>query len=223
MIKRHLVSLFFEFQEGRSDKAAKLHSVTRSERQELAATKLINVDEIVASVSGGDYWAETGEAGRWVRVHTHPRTAPFAPWKVPGGPGWRTRLVPERSTRGVDSQGQQFRVDDLWDTPNRSMRPMTPWTGRTICLVDNVHSDRWETDQRRQRIEVANLNESQSEKDIDLFKEGAHSTKPRWSALSGIKIPNLTHTQIPLRSQQSSISEQLSRSYTTPCRRELRR
>ena len=55
MIKRHLDSLFFEFKEGRSDKVAKLHSVTRSQRQELAAARLINVDERFASVSGGDY------------------------------------------------------------------------------------------------------------------------------------------------------------------------
>ena len=157
--------MFVEFKEGRPEKAAKLHSVTRPERQESAAAKLVNVDDSFASVSGADFWAERGEAGRWVRVHTHPRTAPFAPWKVPGGPGRKTRLVPERSTRGVDSQGQKFRVDDLWDTPNRSMLPMTPWTGRTIFLVDKIHSDRWGTDQRRQRIEVANLNESQSEKD----------------------------------------------------------
>ena len=66
MIKRHLDSQFLEFKEGRSDKAAKLHSVTRSDRQELAAAKLINVDESFASVSGGDFWAERGKAGRWV-------------------------------------------------------------------------------------------------------------------------------------------------------------
>ena len=90
MIKRHLDSLFLEFKEGRSEKAAKLHSVTRSERQELAAANIISASESFASVSGGDFWAERGEAGRWVRVHTHSRTAPFAPWKVPGRPGRRT-------------------------------------------------------------------------------------------------------------------------------------
>ena len=49
MIKRHLDSLFLEFKEGRSDKAAKLHSVTRLARQELAASKLVNVDNRFAS------------------------------------------------------------------------------------------------------------------------------------------------------------------------------
>ena len=137
-----------------------------------------------ASVSGGDYWAERGEAGRWVRVHTHPRTSTFLPWKVPGGPGRKTRLTRERSTRGVvNSQGQQFRVDDLWDTPTRSILPMTLCTGRTTFLIDKAHTDRWGTDQRRQRIEAANLRESH-----DMFDEDIYSTKSRWIELSGLTI-----------------------------------
>ena len=66
MIKRHIDSLLLEFKEGRSDKAATLHSVTRLARQELAASKLVNVDNSCASVSGGDFWAERGEFGRRV-------------------------------------------------------------------------------------------------------------------------------------------------------------
>ena len=171
MIKRHLDSLFLEFKEGRSDKAAKLHSVTRLARQELAASKLASVDESFASVSGGDYWAERGESGRWVRVHTHPRTSTFLPWKVPGGPGRKTRLTHERSTRGVDAQGQQFKIDDIWDKPSISTSPMIPWTGRALFVVDKIHTDRWGTDQRRQRVEASNLTNLQSEKEFDLFNE----------------------------------------------------
>ena len=63
MIKRHIESLFLDFKEGRSDKAATLHSATRIARQELAASKLVDVDNSFASVSGGDYWAERGEFG----------------------------------------------------------------------------------------------------------------------------------------------------------------
>ena len=70
------------------------------------------------------------------------------------------------------------------------MLPMTLLTRRTIRLVDKVHTDRWGTDQRRQRIEVANLNESQSEKVFDLFEEGVNSTKSRWTTLSDFEIPN---------------------------------
>ena len=90
MIKRHIASLFLEFVEGRSGKAAKLHSVTRMLRQDSAMAKIQSADESFASVSGGDYWAERGEAGRWVRVHTHPRVSAFLHWKVPGGPGRKT-------------------------------------------------------------------------------------------------------------------------------------
>ena len=113
-------------------------------RQESAVAKLQSADESSASVSGGDYSAERSEAGRWVRVHTHPRISTLLPWKVPGGPGRKTRLIPERSTRGVTSHGQQFRIDDSWERPIQSMTPTIPWTGRTIFLVDKTHTDRWE-------------------------------------------------------------------------------
>ena len=124
MIKRHIESLFLEVTDGRSDKAAKLHSVTRNDRQESAALKLQTIDKSFASVSGGDHWAEKGEAGRWGRVHTHPRTSAFVPWKVPGGPGRRTRLTNERSTRGVNSQERQLKIDDSWGEPTMSSTSM---------------------------------------------------------------------------------------------------
>ena len=173
--------VFKDFTDGRSDKVAKLHSVTRNDRQESAALKLPTVDKSFASVSRGDYWAEKGEAGRWVRIHTHARTSAFLPWRVPGGPGRRTRLTHERSTRGIDSQGRQFRIIDSWDEPTMNSTAMQPWTGGTIFMVDKVHTGRWGTDQRQQRIEAANL---KSEKVFDLLNEEAHSTKFRWAELS---------------------------------------
>ena len=127
------------------------------------------------------YWAEKGEAGRWVGVHTHPSTSALLPWKVPGGPGRRTRFTHERSTRGVDSRGRQFRIDDSWDEPTMNSTAMQPWTGRTIFMVDQVHTDRWGTHQRQQRIEAANV---KSEKVCDLFDEEAHSAKSQWVELS---------------------------------------
>ena len=118
------------------------------------------VDEDVARLAGGDGWAERGEAGRLVRVHTHLRTSSFLSWRVPGGPGRKTRLTHKRSTRGVNSHGRQFRVDDSWDVPTVGSLSTRPWTGRIVFLVDKVHDDSWGTDQRRQRIEVGNLKES---------------------------------------------------------------
>ena len=59
MIKRHFGSLFLEFKEARSDKAATLHSVTRDDRQESARLKLQAVDKSFAIVSGGDFGQRT--------------------------------------------------------------------------------------------------------------------------------------------------------------------
>ena len=151
----------------------------------------------------------------------HPRVSAFLPWKVPGGPGRKTRLTPERSTRGVNSNGQQFRVDDSWERPIQSMIPTTPWTGRTRFLVDKTHTDRWGTDQRRQRVEAANFQDAQSEKESsrhDLFDEEVHSSKSRWLKLSDDKTSDWTYTHIPLRSKQYSVRQLLTRSSTTPCR-----
>ena len=136
------------------------------------------------SVTRLDYWSERGESGRWVRVHTQPRTSPFMPLGIPRGPGRKTRLTPARSTRGIDAKGNQFKMEDVWDNPTNVVPPMMPWTGRILCLVDKAYSDRWGTDQRRQRDEVSNLMNPQSEKGDDLFVEEAHSTKSRWTALS---------------------------------------
>ena len=111
-------------------------------------------------MAGGDYWSERGEAGRWVRIHVTPRTTAFLPWKVPGGPGKKTRLTTERTTRGVDSLGRHFRVDDSWDDLRVGSLSSRPGTGRTVFLVHNFHDDHWGTDQRRQRIEVGNFRES---------------------------------------------------------------
>ena len=62
---------------------------------------------------------------------------------------------------------------------------MQPWTGRTIFIDDNVHTGRWGTDHRRQRIEAANVkSEKVSENMFDLLDEGAHSIKSRWAELS---------------------------------------
>ena len=82
-------------------------------------------------------------------------------------------------------QGQKFHIDDKRNEPNISSTSMTPWTGRTIFLVDENYTDRWGTDQRRQSIEASNLiySQSEKEKEFDLFEEEAHSTKSRWTAL----------------------------------------
>ena len=98
--------LVFECTEGRSEKVAKLHSVTRNDRQESAALKLQAIDKSFASVSRGDYWAEKGEAGRWVRFHTHARTSAF--FAMEGSR--RTRKKNEINPRKIDERDRFTRA-----------------------------------------------------------------------------------------------------------------
>ena len=163
MIKRHVDGLNLEFRSGRSEKAAKLHSLhsaLKKERQATADIKLDRAGVAFSESAGGDYWSERGERGRWVRIHTTPRTVDFLPWKVARGPGRKTRLSSVRSTRGVDVNGHTFEIKDDWTNAQSRNRPR--WTGRTIFLVDRAHTDEWGTDQRRQRDEVANFSEART-------------------------------------------------------------
>ena len=68
--------------------------------------------------------------------------------------------------------------------------------GRTLFLVDKIHTDRWDTNQRRQRVEAANLINSQSEKEFDLYEEEVHSTKSRWTWFSDCNNPNWAHAPL---------------------------
>ena len=139
VIKKHVGNLNLEFRDGRSDKAAKLHSILKGSR-------------------GGDYWAERGEHGRWVRVHVTPRKTIFSPQEAPRGPGRGTRLKSSRVTDGIDSTGRKFVTSDEWNVIGDVPSTSTPWTGKTIFHVDKVHDSRWGTDQRRQRDEIINNN-----------------------------------------------------------------
>ena len=49
MIKRHIEKLCLEFKDGRAEKAAKMHSLTRNSRVEAAQSKLRAIDEGFAS------------------------------------------------------------------------------------------------------------------------------------------------------------------------------
>ena len=90
-----------EFRSGRSDKAAKLHSILKGK-----------VDH--ATGRDCDFWAERGERGRWVRIHNQPRTASFSSDEVPRGPGRKTRLRNSRVVHGVDVAGHHFSTTDDW-------------------------------------------------------------------------------------------------------------
>ena len=63
---KHLNHLNLDICAGRSEQATKLHSVAT-----VAPTQ--NHDQAaIHNVPGGDYWAERGEHGHWVRAHVKP-------------------------------------------------------------------------------------------------------------------------------------------------------
>ena len=112
-----------------------------------------------------DFWAEKGEHGRWVRVHSTPRRAPFDPWDVPNGPGRKTRLQSLRLTKGVFIRGGSFEEKDHWQD-RREEDKKEEWTGSTIFLVDKSYTKDFGTDQRRQRQEAQNLREAKASRTL---------------------------------------------------------
>ena len=158
---KHIKQLKSGFREGRAAKAAKLHSLRRKERLKKAELKEVKAFSHIGGVSGGDYWSEKGELGRWVRVHVAPRQTNFVPMEARNGPRRKTRLMAERQSVGTYVDGTRFRQDDDWTSSgSRGLKSSRQWTGKTIFLVDKKHSSDFGTDQRRQRSEVINRNVS---------------------------------------------------------------
>ena len=48
-------------------------------------------------------------------------------------------------------------MSDEWNDIGGISMASSPWTGKTVFLVDKAHDDRWGTDQRRQRDEIINV------------------------------------------------------------------
>ena len=76
---------------------------------------------------------------------------------------------------GVNTAGKRFTMTDDWSENGTGDVTSTPWTGKTIFLVDKIHDDRWGTDQRRQRDEVSNA---------QVSRASAPVARPRWADLS---------------------------------------
>ena len=60
VILKHLNNLKLDIRAGRSEQAAKLHSVSTSSPTQ------INKQAVARNLPGGDFWAEQGEHGCWV-------------------------------------------------------------------------------------------------------------------------------------------------------------
>ena len=149
VIIRHTGKLNLRHEKGRSDIAAKLHTIGEKKHED--------IDE-------PDFWAERGERGRWVRIHSTSRRALFDPWDAARGPGRKTRLQAVRTTKGTYIGGGGFEQHDRWQGQVRDEEEA--WKGATIFLVDKTYSKDYGTDQRRQRLAAKNKREDQSSRRV---------------------------------------------------------
>ena len=143
ILLKHIKNFNFDIRERRNEQSAKLHSVSTNSP--------INVVEQATgrNLTGGDFWAERGEHGRWVRVHVKPRSSMFYPEEAPRGPGRKTRLKPLRKVQGTFVSGLRFNKENDWTMDNIEDELNENCTGKTIFNVDKHYSPDHGTDQRQ--------------------------------------------------------------------------
>ena len=130
VMSRHLKCMNLTYMIGRAGKAAQLHGVA------VAPPKPGVANVRGSRWTGGDYWSERGETGRWVRVHRLPRRSLFTPINVPGGPGRDTSLLPGRVTAGVDERGMQFTDTSSWCSKEERHTDVGRfWTGVSVFSI----------------------------------------------------------------------------------------
>ena len=143
LIKRHTERMSLEFQEGRAEKAAKLQSIAKAQRQKQAQDSMLSACEKYDSGHRQDKWISRGGDGEWVRLHDTPRRSLFTPCRVARGPAHPDKLEGKRVTTGVFADGEKFVLEDGWREPGLAHRVLNkPWTGTTkfrirkICWAD---------------------------------------------------------------------------------------
>ena len=159
ILLKHVKNLNLDIREGRSEQAAKLHSLSTPNYivQETCSPDKIVVEQAASrNLPGEDCWAERGEHGCWVRVHVNPISSMFYPEEAPRGPGRKTRLKPLRKVKGTYLSGLGFKRENDWTMDNTDDELNESWTGRAVFIFDRNHSPDHGTDQRRQRIESIN-------------------------------------------------------------------
>ena len=78
------------------------------------------------------------------------------PSEAPRGPGRKTRLRSKRKIQGMYLSGGRFKIENDWIVDNEDDELNDSWTGKTIFIVDRIHTPDHGTDHRRQRAEVKN-------------------------------------------------------------------
>ena len=128
-IDKNTTTMEMGFPEGRSGKAAQLHSIEIHE----AVKNWNELRKTGHEKRGGDDWISRGDKGCWHRRHCTPRVSLFTPYKVARGPASRIPLSHVRFTRGVTESGQAFEFHDDWTVPEQKHRVLEePWVGYTI-------------------------------------------------------------------------------------------
>ena len=142
LIKRHTGNIGLEFREGRTDKAARLQTVTRLIRQQEANYRMISACERYDQEKRQDKWSSRGAEGEWTRIHSTPRKSLFTPCRVARWPAHPDKLKSTRITVGINSEGEKFEVQDNWIEPGKGHRVLShPWTGYTKFKIRKVQ---WE-------------------------------------------------------------------------------
>ena len=150
--EKHVKMMQMEFEEGRAQKAAQLHSMSR-----------LNPQGEFQEGGIGDRWEERGEQGTWIRIHRTPRVGLFNPFRVPHGPGRKTRLSSIRETIGIDETGHKFSMSDDWLDEQAPRALPRRWTGITMFHAEEFDDTKFDKDQRRQRGRAKSSKEQLSE------------------------------------------------------------
>ena len=115
---------------GRSNKAAKLHSLDKNVAPEYA-----RIREGFRREKGGDRWLGRGYKGVWQRLHSTPRNSLFTPFKTSEGPAAGQSFNRIRFTKGITSAGRRFEFHDNWQQENRKHLDLgETWIGYTVFI-----------------------------------------------------------------------------------------
>jgi len=115
LAKKHMKAMGIRFAEGRSEAAAKLHSIELK-----------------------DAWQvdQQGNGLSMVKVHKISRTSLYAPSGDEDYPIHNNDLETTRITTGTTVSGKRFEIEDNWRRPGRAHRVLDEeWTGQTVFTV----------------------------------------------------------------------------------------
>ena len=139
-LDKNLATMRIEITKGRSDKAAKLHSLDFP-----AAPEYDSIRQKLDKQRGGDRWLSRNDNGVWQRLHVTPRSCLFTPFRIAKGPTQGTQLSSIRFTKGITRSGRRFEFHDRWNkAERRHLQIDEDWIGTTVFVDANTElHDGW--------------------------------------------------------------------------------